>query len=207
MSEFLTIVILHLFAVASPGPDFVLVTRQCFRHGRTSAIWSSFGIAFGIMFHVLFSLLGLAILINYKADFFVWLKLLAAVYLIYLGLKSVINISSFDKKDQDLSSESLLEVKAFLIGFTTNLLNPKALLFFITVFSLIINTTTSIFIQFFYGLYMSLATFFWFTLISFIFTSQSLTKKFNTYLPLLERITGFLLIIIACQILFYKLPI
>ncbi|SVB51478.1 uncharacterized protein METZ01_LOCUS204332, partial [marine metagenome] len=142
VSEFLAIVILHLFAVASPGPDFVLVTRQCFRQGRTSAIWSSFGIAFAIMFHVLFSLFGLAILINYKADLFVWLKLLAAVYLIYLGLKSVINISSVDKKDQDLSSESLLEVKAFLIGFTTNLLNPKALLFFITVFSLIINTTT-----------------------------------------------------------------
>ena len=48
MPEFFTIVILHLFAVASPGPDFVLITRQCFKYGRRSAIWTSLGISIGI---------------------------------------------------------------------------------------------------------------------------------------------------------------
>ena len=51
MLEFLTIAILHLFAVASPGPDFLLVTRQSLKFGRSVAIWSSDGIATGIIFH------------------------------------------------------------------------------------------------------------------------------------------------------------
>ena len=58
MSIFLTVAILHFFAVASPGPDFVLVSRQSLRYGRHVALWTSFGIAVGILFHVSLSLTG-----------------------------------------------------------------------------------------------------------------------------------------------------
>ena len=59
--EFLTVASLHLFAVASPGPDFALVIRQCFRYGKKSAIWTSLGISVGILFHVSLSLIGLGL--------------------------------------------------------------------------------------------------------------------------------------------------
>ena len=62
MSIFLTIAVLHLFAVASPGPDFILVSRQCLRYGRRIAIWTSLGIAIGILFHVALSLMVLSVL-------------------------------------------------------------------------------------------------------------------------------------------------
>ena len=50
--EFFTVAILHLFAVASPGPDFALVTRQSFRYKRKVAIWTSLGIGVGILLHL-----------------------------------------------------------------------------------------------------------------------------------------------------------
>ena len=48
MNEFLTVVFLHLFAVMSPGPDYVLISRQSIRYGRKIALWSAGGIGVGI---------------------------------------------------------------------------------------------------------------------------------------------------------------
>ena len=70
MEVFIQIILLHLFAVASPGPDFILVARQSLRYGTKNAIWSSLGIAIGILFHVLFAMLGINILLAYQESFF-----------------------------------------------------------------------------------------------------------------------------------------
>ena len=50
MTEFFTVVVLHMFAVMSPGPDFFLVSRQSIRYGRTIALWTAGGIGTGILF-------------------------------------------------------------------------------------------------------------------------------------------------------------
>ena len=58
MNEFITVVLLHLFAVMSPGPDYVLITRQSIRYGRRVALWSSGGIGIGILFHSVLAVTG-----------------------------------------------------------------------------------------------------------------------------------------------------
>ena len=74
MEEFITVAVMHIFAVVSPGPDFALITRQCFRYGRIVALWSSLGIAVGIVFHVVLSLTGLSLLIQHQPIIFNVLK-------------------------------------------------------------------------------------------------------------------------------------
>ena len=86
MLEFLTIAILHLFAVASPGPDFLLVTRQSLRFGRSVAIWSSAGIATGILFHSFIAITGVSLIISSNPNLFHWLKVCAAIYIAYFCL-------------------------------------------------------------------------------------------------------------------------
>ena len=200
--EFLTVASLHLFAVASPGPDFALVIRQCFRYGKKSAIWTSLGISVGILFHVSLSLIGLGLLITYQPSIFNGLKILASLYILYLGVVSIFNksILHLDKKKK---SSTTLYLRCFLSGLITNTLNPKAFLFFITVFTLVISPSTSQILQGIYGLYMALATFLWFAMISIIFTNKSMTSKYVYFLPWIERIMGFILVIISIQILFY----
>ena len=56
--------ILHLFAVASPGPDFALITRQSLRYDRRVAIWTSLGIGVGILFHSLLAITGIVLLLS-----------------------------------------------------------------------------------------------------------------------------------------------
>ena len=89
MSIFLTVVIFHLFAVVSPGPDFILVTRQAFRYGRKVAIWTSLGISIGILFHVSLSITGLSILLQSQPTLIWYLKIIASLYIAYLGLVSL----------------------------------------------------------------------------------------------------------------------
>ena len=200
MSIFLTVALLHFFAVASPGPDFVLVSQQSFRYGRTVAIWASGGIALGILFHVAISLTGLSLLLQNQPDLFWYLKLAASLYIGYLGFVSLISRESVNL--QKISTEKGDRyLKSISTGFFINVLNPKAFIFFITVFTLVINEDTGLFIKGLLGIYMSLATFIWFTFVSILLTNQIATERFKIAIPWLEKITGLFLIVLAVQII------
>jgi len=204
MSIFLTIAVLHLFAVASPGPDFILVSRQCLRYGRRIAIWTSLGIAIGILFHVALSLTGLSILLQNQPDLFWYIKLLASLYIGYLGIVSLVSKSS-NKLVEDATGQAGNQLRSVTTGLLTNVLNPKALIFFITVFAVAINKETGIFVKSLLGIYMSVATFIWFALVSILLTNKKAIERFKKAIPLLEKVTGFFLLLIAIQILFQQI--
>jgi threonine/homoserine/homoserine lactone efflux protein len=44
-TEFLTVALIHLLAVASPGPDFAVVVRESVTHGRRAGTWTALGVA------------------------------------------------------------------------------------------------------------------------------------------------------------------
>ena len=203
MSIFLTIAVLHLFAVASPGPDFILVSRQCLRYGRRIAIWTSLGIAIGILFHVALSLTGLSILLQNQPDLFWYIKLLASLYIGYLGIVSLVSKSS-NKLVEDATGQTGNQLRSVTTGLLTNVLNPKALIFFITVFAVAINKETGVFVKSLLGIYMSVATFIWFALVSILLTNKKAIERFKKAIPLLEKVTGFFLLLIAIQILFQQ---
>ena len=201
--EFFTVALLHFFAVSSPGPDFILVTRQAIKLGRKAAIYTSLGIGIGILIPSLAAITGLTFLISSNPYLFLCMKLAASLYLFYLGLMSIIQTS---ETGNDIATRDSSKLNSFLIGFITNVLNPKAIIFFVTLFSIVLNNSTSAALLTFYGLYMSAATFLWFLLISYVFTNKNLIEKYFYVLPAFEKIIGILLIIIASQIFIYELP-
>ena len=203
MAEFLTVAILHLFAVVSPGPDFALITRQSLRFNRRVAIWTSLGISVGILFHCLLAITGLVILITSNELFSTILKIIGSAYLLHLGITSVIGNqkkSELEEKDK----ENLNKFNGFLVGLITNITNVKAILFFVTVFSVVIDSENSLSLIF-YGAYMALATFLWFAFISYVFTSNKFKNKFSSFLTTFEKIIGIILILLSLQIIIFQL--
>ena len=203
MAEFLTVAILHLFAVASPGPDFALITRQSLRFNRRVAIWTSLGIGVGILFHCLLAITGLVILITSNELFSTILKIIGSAYLLYLGINSIIGDqkkSKLDEKDKD----NLDKFNGFLLGFITNITNVKAILFFVTVFSVVIDVGNNLSLVL-YGVYMALATFLWFAFISYVFTSNKFKNKFSSFLTIFEKGIGMILILLSLQIIIFQL--
>ena len=200
--EFFTVAILHLFAVASPGPDFALVTRQSLRYNRKVAIWTSLGIGVGILFHSLLAITGLVLLITSDELFSTILKIIGSLYLLYLGVNSILGSKGLVNIEQENTNTD--KVNGFLAGLITNVTNIKAIFFFITVFSVVIGTGNNLHLLL-YGAYMALATFIWFSIISYIFTSEGFKNKFSSFLGLFEKIIGFVLILLSLQILIYQI--
>ena len=202
--EFLTVAILHLFAVASPGPDFALVTRQSLRYNRKVAIWTSLGIGAGILFHSLLAITGLVLLITSNELFSIILKIIGSLYLLYLGVNSI--LGSKEEGNIEEENTNIDKFNGFLAGLITNITNIKAILFFVTVFSVVIDTGNNLYLLL-YGAYMALATFVWFSIISFVFTSEVFKSRFSSFLGLFEKIIGFTLILLSLQILIYQISI
>ena len=203
MAEFLTVAILHLFAVASPGPDFALITRQSLRFNRKVAIWTSLGIGMGILFHCLLAITGLVLLITSNELFSTILKIIGSTYLLYLGINSVL-VTQNRNETEIRERDNLDKFNGFLVGLITNITNVKAILFFVTVFSVVIDTDNSLSLIF-YGAYMALATFLWFAFISYVFTSENFKNKFSSILKYFEKVIGIILILLSLQIIIFQL--
>lgn len=201
-AEFLTVAIVHLLAVASPGPDFAMVLRQSLVAGRKAAIWTSIGIGLGILVHIGYTLLGLGLIISQSVQVFNLVKLLGAGYLLYIGWKSLKarpgSVSSGANEGMTQYEYSISH--ALRIGFLTNALNPKATLFFLSLFSVIIKPDTPQVIQLMYGLYMSVATGIWFCGLSLVLTQVRVRRGFSRFGHWAERFMGAVLIALGVRL-------
>ena len=199
LNEFYIIAIAHIFAVISPGPDFALITRQSFLYGRKIAIYTSMGIATGILVHILYIVLGFTIISSNEYIFNV-IRICGALYLLYLGFSSFF-IKKYTDID-DINKQTTItkaNFNAFKEGFITNVLNVKAILFFISLYAaLSFNTPKTI--LFFYGLWMSLITFLWFVFLSCSFTNKTIKNISQKYYLYINKLMGIILIYLAIKI-------
>jgi RhtB (resistance to homoserine/threonine) family protein len=199
--EFLTIVIVHLLAVASPGPDFAMVLRQSIVAGRTPALWTSIGIGLGILVHVAYCLLGLGLVISQSIVLFNLIKLIGACYLLYVGWKSLRAQPAEQTAENPAGGVPIpAAAQALRIGFLTNALNPKATLFFLSLFSVVISHDTPAAVQLGYGLYMSLATAAWFCGLSLFLTQPKVRRFFSRFGHWAERLMGALLLALGLKL-------
>lgn len=201
-AEFLTVAIVHLLAVASPGPDFAMVLRQSLVAGRKAAIWTSIGIGLGILVHVGYTLLGLGLIISQSVQVFNLVKFVGAGYLFYIGWKSLRarpgSVSS--RTEEQMTHYDYPIAHALRVGFLTNALNPKATLFFLSLFSVIIKPDTPQSVQIVYGLYMSVATGIWFCGLSLVLTQARVLKGFSRFGHWAERFMGAVLIALGVRL-------
>lgn len=213
MSEFLIewlgVVLIVLFAAASPGPDFVISIRNSVLHSRRSGVFTAIGIGLGICVHITYCALGIAAIIAQSAYFFTIMKYIGAAYLIFIGIKALRSkgyqsgpIIGEDGRDNrtDLSA-----FKSLRSGFLTNLLNPKATLFFFALFTQIIDPDTALGLQFLYGISAALTATAWFTAVSFILNARQIRHRFLKFSIWIDRICGGLLITLGVRLAISKI--
>jgi RhtB (resistance to homoserine/threonine) family protein len=201
-TEFFTIALIHILAVISPGPDLAVTLKHSVQYGRTSGIWTSIGIGAGIFVHVFYSIIGLGLIISQSILLFNLIKFIGAFYLIYVGIKALKASPQNVSQLENLKSSTISSSKSFNIGFITNVLNPKATLFFLAVFSVTVSPDTPSYIKFFYGLWMSFATAIWFSLVTLIFTKSYVRNAFNKFGHWFERTMGIILIGLGIRLCF-----
>lgn len=218
--QFLLIAMVHFFAVASPGPDFAVILKQSIRYNRRIALYTSFGIAAGIIVHVTYSLVGIGLLIASDERLFTALKYIAASYFCYIAwhclraekplneLTTQVATKQESKTATDLNEESSVEDstvpsarKAFFTGFLINALNVKATLFFVSLFSVVIDPDTLLSIKIAYGAYLVAATGAWFCFLSYMLTQERVRFILQRKGYILDRVMGIILLLLAIQLM------
>jgi threonine/homoserine/homoserine lactone efflux protein len=132
----LTALLLNL----TPGNDMLFVIARSSSQGSKAGIVSSLGIMGGCMVHMIAAAAGLSAIIAKSAVAFTVIKYIGAGYLIYLGVKALL-----DKEKNIQINNTIVKTsyeKIFWQGVLTNVLNPKVALFFLAFLPQFINTKT-----------------------------------------------------------------
>jgi threonine/homoserine/homoserine lactone efflux protein len=136
-----------ILAVMSPGPDFAIVTRASLAGGRRAGVLATLGIGTGLLVHASAAAAGLSVIIAASATAFTVVKLAGAVYLLVLGVQALRGAlrrrraADPDPADPDPVMPELPGSRrrsfataraAYTQGLLTNVLNPKVVLFFLS---------------------------------------------------------------------------
>ena len=177
---FLSAAIAHLLAVMSPGPDTAIIFQQSFAKGRNSGILTALGIGFGIFLHCLLAISGISILLYSTEEARFVIKILGASYLIYVGFQSLLLQDASEPK-----TRATIFAHPFLIGLITNILNIKAFLFTVSLFSFI-NLQPDSLMSWIYLFYFPVITAAWFSFVSYALTHEALGDIFDQYNPKIQ---------------------
>lgn len=203
--EFATLMLVFSFAIISPGADLAMVMRQSIVYGRANSIATSFGIGMALLCHVAYTVLGLGLIIAHSIFLFNLIKWVGVVYLIYIGVKALRakgTTIAFAENGRGEIKQSL--GKAFMLGFAVNMLNPKAVFFFLSIFSTLVAATTPLSVQFSYGIGMSVALIMWFVIVSLFMTTPVMRNVFSRASKWIDRISGVVFIALGIRLMFEK---
>lgn len=193
--ELASLMAVFSFAIVSPGADTAMVMRQAMVHGRREAILTSFGIGTSLMFHVTYTILGLGLIISKSLLLFSIIKWAGAAYLIYMGVMALrAGKTDLDPVADGAEPARQSVFRAFGLGFLANALNPKPVLFFLSIFSALVSASTPGTVKFGYGLVMATCLIAWFVGVSFFMTTPRMRAAFSRASKWINRASGMVFI-------------
>lgn len=191
MLELFTVISITIIVAIVPGPDFVVVVRNALMGGRLTGIMTALGIALALGVHVTYALAGIGLIVSQSIFLFNTLKLIGAAYLIFLGI-TMYRTASSDMGDVEAKAV-ISPWRALRWGFLTNVTNPKATMFALSVFVQVTSPVTPLLTQIGYGFIMAGGVFLWFVLVTLFFTIAPVRITFLKMKKSLERSLGVLL--------------
>lgn len=191
----LGLAIAHLFAVASPGPDFMAVIKNTLQNGRRSGILVSAGIACGLILHCVFALTVLSSLIHWSPQILPIMQFISAFYLLFLAYQCVRS-----KKQTEDASKDKSPLNPFLTGLITNGTNPKVFVYISAMFTTLAGHFQPI-ILVGISIYLSLQTFIWFALVSILFCQKSTRSIYYSHQKKIDFAMAIILIYFATYLL------
>ncbi|MCF6344374.1 MAG: LysE family translocator [Devosiaceae bacterium] len=130
LSVIIVFALASVILAISPGPDMALFISRTINYGRSHGIASMLGATSGILVHTLLAAFGISLLLSIIPSAFLALKIVGAIYLLWLAIEAVRAGGSFNLIKKSNTKPKIL--KSYLLGLGINLTNPKVVLFFIT---------------------------------------------------------------------------
>lgn len=223
----LTLAAIHLVALISPGPDFAIMVKIATQQTRLSAVAAAVGISAAILVHTILSLTGVSLLIKSSHTFYLLVQVLGACYLAWIGFgalragvtallrtKANLNTSSGENcaapciapsngalKSTARHVKVMSPKQSFLTGLYTNLLNPKALVFFLTLFSTLITPSVNLSTKVAASMLLLGLSLLWFIFLAVMLSKPQVQQKLQRLTPMIDTVIGVLFMSVAVAII------
>lgn len=188
------VLLIHAAALISPGPDFAVVTRLSIVAGRRSGLWAAAGVAAAIGVYVLVCALGLSIAIKAMPGLSRLLAIAGALYLAWIGIQCLRSQGHLPKAEPQSRAG-----KAFVTGFLTNLLNPKAMFYFGSILSQTLTPDLRVGDAALIWFLLVGESFLWFALVAALFSTRRVLDWLRGRLQWFERGVGVVLLGLAAK--------
>lgn len=196
MDLILSIAVIHLFACLSPGPDIFLVVLNSLRGGRMVGIYTTTGILSGVCLHILLGLTGVSWLLTQG----VWVQhaiaLAGGLWLMFLGLRGLLHWTRARDKGKTSEVPEAAEMSfssAWLQGLLVNLLNIKAFLFFVSLFSVMLGPEVDIAIKVSAGITMIMVQAIAFSSVALLVDRPAFKQNWKSWQTVLDRLISIIL--------------
>lgn len=201
MSILWTIVIVHLVAMMSPGPDLFMITQMAVSRSRTSALFAALGITVGNIVWAGLALMGL----QWVFERYPWLQsgimLAGALYLLYLGfliLRSVLAAPSQNGAgNTETTVPPLTHLQAFLRGLFTNLANAKCVIYFTSIFSMMLTPDMTTTLRWTIFVIILVEALLWFSTVALVFGMPVMRRAYLKASRYIDMAAGGLFVFFA----------
>ncbi|MGE9551003.1 LysE family translocator [Erwinia amylovora] len=184
----------------SPGPDFFLIIKNAARYRRSAALMTALGVNCAVATHMTYCVAGLAVVITTTPWLFMLLKYAGAAYLIYVGVQALLSRSNSKMNLSNIKPETASLKKAFLQGYLCNLLNPKATLFFLAMFTQVLNVNSGLGEKIWYaGIILGLSSLWW-PMLVFLIQSAPVRRGLAKAQKLIDKLLGGVLIALGIKV-------
>jgi len=205
--EFMQVIaftIVALLLVVSPGPNGLLIAKTVPTSGKSAGFANIVGFLAAFYVHGTLSILGISVLLTKSSEAFFIVKVLGAIYLTWLGAKSLMGaFKAEDVKPKKITpSQQKTLIKAFFEGFLTNALNPKVSMFYLAAFPQFIpNSENAIFYAFLLVSIHSLINIVWFSSMVILLSRIKSFAKNQLLQRLLKGLTGIIFVGFGAKLL------
>ena len=189
--------IVCMLGAMSPGPSMAVVIHNAIFKGRYNGILTSIGHGLGIAIYATFAVLGLGLIIETNIIIFNSLKILSIIFLIFIGMKSILNKEKLNLEKKDVKEKTI----SFLQGFSISILNPKILIWFIAIYSQFMSVNNELIFNIYLVLIAGIVDAFWYIFLTLAVTTASALTFFQTKILLIKKIQGFLFVVIGLALL------
>jgi RhtB (resistance to homoserine/threonine) family protein len=190
--------------IVIPGPDTAVVTKNVLLHGRRAAFGTSLGVSAGLSVWTIAAAVGVASVVRASAVAFTVLKLVGALYLVWLGIQALRAASHAAAGDHpaELGSRATMTALAgFRQGFLSDLANPKIGIFFTSLLPQFVDSGRPVLLPFLLlGAIFVLMTVLWLGTYTVVAARAARTLQRPRVKAALDRVTGVLLIAIGIRL-------
>lgn len=195
------VITISCLGMISPGPDFFLVLKNSLSYNRKIALMTCLGVISAIAIHMSYCVAGIAVLITATPWLYNALRYAGAAYLLWIGVKALLAKSSGTAYVSKQALELNVTAKAaFIQGLLCNLLNPKATLFFLAIFTQLLNASSTMVDKLVVAFIIWLEAAIWWPMVVFVFQTQIVQRRYFKLQLIIDKLLGVILIVLGVKV-------